>query len=73
MKERTTRIHILPDGSSIFEESAFTIEVEDEGAGEFLVLSSNEEACREGQIRIDSSDWPFIRDAMDRMFKEIKE
>lgn len=42
LKYRTTRIHLTPD--SILHERAFSVEIDINGAGEFLVISDNDNA-----------------------------
>ena len=70
---RITRLHLVPDGQPIFSEMAYSVEIDDEAAGEFVTLTSLEESCSPGQVRIDPSDWPALRDAIDRMIGECKE
>ena len=69
---RVTRLHIVPDGEPIFSEAAFSVEIDDEAGGEFVKLTSLEESCKPGQVRIDPSDWPALRDAIERMIAECK-
>lgn len=67
---RTLSVIILPKGLDIFHEMATTIEIEDEGGGEFLKVSQ----CRMDtqSILIDPNEWPHIRKAIDIMMKKIK-
>lgn len=51
-------------------ESETEVEIVDEGAGEFLLVS---QPMDDGAgIRIDGDEWPAIRDAIDNGFAEIK-
>ena len=67
LQTRTTRIHLTPD--SILHERAFSIEIDDEGAGEFLVIRG---VCEPGVLAIDVSEWPALRDAIDFMAKNVR-
>lgn len=65
---RVTRVHVLPEGEPIFSEQAFTVEIDDEAGGEFVVVRD----C-EGKIRLNPEEWPALRKAIDRMVKECRE
>lgn len=67
LQTRTTRFHLTPD--TIFHECAFSIEIDDEGGGEFLVIRS----CTErGSLSVDVDEWPALRDAIDFMSKNVR-
>ena len=67
MKTRTTRL-TLSHSEGIFE-----VEIVDEGTGEYVLVSCGlDRPPFEQSISIDPSEWPFLRDAIDRMFEEIK-
>lgn len=65
---RVTRLHVMPEGEPLFSEQAFTVEIEDEAGGEFVVVSD----C-EGKIRLNAEEWPELRRAIGRMVKECRE
>lgn len=65
LQTRVTRIHLTPD--SIFHERAFSIEIDDEGGGEFLAIRNDSQ-----QLDIDADEWPVLRDAIDSMFKNVR-
>lgn len=73
MIERVTRVHVLPKGEPIFCETAYVVEIEDEAAGEFVVISE-QRSCelKPGTIAIDPSDWVALRGAIDRMMETIQ-
>jgi len=55
----------------LFHESATSIEIVDEAAGEFLeVRQCNEDY--EGTIKIDVHEWPTLKAAIDKMIKECR-
>lgn len=62
---------VIPDGGSLFDESATEIEIVDEAAGEFVELSQSMEGY--GKIGIDPSDWPTLRAAIDSAIKQCKD
>lgn len=68
MKTRITKLTVTP--GELFHEMGFEIEIVDEASGEFVEVRSNSEGH---PLRIDCSEWPFLRDAIDRMFEEIAE
>lgn len=65
LKYRTTRIHLTP--GPIFHERAFIVEIADNGAGEFLVISNDTQ-----HLTIDPDDWPDLREAIDLMVKNVR-
>ncbi len=70
---RITAVTIIPEKSdSIRDDNATRIEIDDEGAGGFVVLTQPD--CREdGGIAITADDWPALRAAIERLFGEINE
>lgn len=69
---RTTRRVVTKKGAPIFDASATMIEIENEAAGEFVIISQCRVSERGDQIRIDPTEWPHIRDAIDRMIAECR-
>ena len=69
--QRTMSIMILPEGENIFCETATTIAVADDAAGEFLKISQCNDGIEKGKISVESEEWPAIRDGIDFMFAEI--
>ena len=69
---RITQITVAPAGQPIFAELATIIEIEDEAAGEFVIVK---QPGRDdpGKISISQEDWPVLRDAIDRMIGECRE
>ena len=64
---RVTRLHVLPEGEPLFSEKAFTVEIDDEAGGEFVVVHD-----WEGKIRLNPEEWPALRRAIGRMVKECR-
>lgn len=64
---RVTRLHVLPEGEPLFSEQAYTVEIDDEAGGEFVVVSD----C-EGKIRLNPEEWPALRRAINQMVKECR-
>lgn len=54
-------------------EYSTTIEIEDEGAGEFVMLTQPFASTKlsEGGIGITEEEWPTLRDAIEAAFEEI--
>jgi hypothetical protein len=69
---RITQLTILPKGKAIFDEESTQIEIEDEAAGEYVVIKQDYEPKGEQRIMIDPDEWPEIRRAVNRIMKEIE-
>lgn len=69
---RITQITIVPEKEPLFSETATEISINDEAAGEFVVIKQSA-STENGMIAITQEDWPAIRDAIDRMIKECRE
>ena len=66
-KTRITQITIVPEGEPIYSEGATRIEIDDEGAGEFVVVSQDK-----GKILIDPEEWRPLCEAINKMISECK-
>lgn len=71
--KRITEITILPIGEAIFHPQATKIKIDDEAAGEFLVIEQFHDEAKPGEIYIDEDNWPMIRDTIESMIADIKE
>lgn len=73
--ERITKITILPEGEPIFSEMATHIEVEDEAAGEYLIVSQDGGHVdrKPNSISISPEEWPKIKAAIDKMMESLRE
>lgn len=69
---RTTKLTITPNGDPIFSERGFTVEIDDEAAGEFIVVREND-APITGGIRIEPEQWEEIRQAIETLLADIQE
>ncbi len=67
---RTLKTVVMPEGDEIISENALTVEIINEGAGEFVELSSQHPEC--GPIRIDPDEWEAVKAEIDRTFNAIK-
>jgi hypothetical protein len=63
---------ILPEGESIFCETATTIAISDDAAGEFLKITQCNDESEKGEISLEQNEWPVVRAGIDMMFKEIE-
>jgi len=76
--QRITRITVLPAGEPLLCEKATHISIEDEAAGEFLVveqfsgcngkLGGDDEKPQ--KIRIDQAEWPALKAGIEKMLME---
>lgn len=67
---RITRLTVIPNGDPIFSETATNISIDDEAAGEFIVVEQDGDAA--AKIKIDKEEWPAIKAAIDLLMKELK-
>jgi hypothetical protein len=68
---RMTRFVVLPKDTPLFSRCATMIEIDDEGGGEYLVISQHPDAGSQ-RIKIDRTEWPDICKAIDRMIAECR-
>lgn len=72
LEVRPTQWTITPKGEPIFDERAITLKIEDEAAGEFLILENCGDCGKETGFRFDADDWPTLRALIDEAVKEVK-
>lgn len=68
MELRVTSITVCRPGETVDAVGATTVSIVEEGAGEFLLITR----FGDGKIAINPSEWPTIREAIDRMVKECR-
>jgi len=73
MKTHPIAWMIRPDGASLFDEHAIEIRLEDQAAGPFVVIKSQLDDLKPGEVSIDPSEWPTIRAAIDAAFEVANE
>lgn len=70
---RIARIVVVPIGEPIFSERATSIEIDDEGGGEFLKIAQHGgQANITKSICIDPDEWEFIKSEVDRMMASCR-
>jgi hypothetical protein len=67
-ESRITKKVVAMQGKAIYDESATVIEIDDEAAGEFIVLRQDD-----GKIKIDGDEWPAIRAAIDELVADLRD
>jgi len=70
MKARVTQYTIAPEGEPIFHERAYTVTIDDQAAGEYVVIHSMDEDA--GKLTVDPQDWPALREAIDTLIRECQ-
>ena len=68
---RVTRLVVLPEGKPLYAEAATTVEIDDEAAGEFVIV--RQDGRTDNSIAIDPDEWPELRAAIDRLVGDCKE
>lgn len=66
---RVTTITIVPKGEPITAEGAFVIEIDDEGAGEYVRMQNTD---GQGSFLVDKECWPAVRRAVDRLIRDCR-
>jgi hypothetical protein len=61
-----------PENVPIFSERNFTITIDDDAAGEYIVLQSQQEALKAGEIKIDADEWDELKESIDVMVAACK-
>ena len=69
MKPRITRLTIVNEGEPLFSQYGYTIEIEDEAAGEYIQVTDHQE---NNKITFNPEDWPAIRSAINKMVKRCQ-
>lgn len=66
---RVTSLAVFQEGETLFSEMTTTVSIDDEAAGEFVVV---EQVGRTdiGKIAINPEEWPALRSAINRMVKQ---
>jgi hypothetical protein len=63
---RITQYTIVPKGKPIFDESATDVLIEDEAAGEFIIIRQGSK-----EVRIDPIEWGYVKGVVDRLVEDI--
>lgn len=68
-KERVVQIMVHQESHESILDDGFFICIEDEGAGEFIKITST---STHGSILFDPSEWKFLKKSIDKMVKKCK-
>lgn len=68
---RTTEVTVVRTGKPVFDESAITVGIDDEAAGEFVTVRQS--VSQNGELQIDPREWPAVREAIDKMVDECRD
>lgn len=69
MKTRITQLTVT--SGDIYAEDATILEIDEAGGGEYVTMRQPESGYN--HLIFDHRNWPAVRDAMDQLFKLIKE
>lgn len=72
MAMRTVAVIVGPEGADLFDERNTRIELEDDGAGEYVVVKQPEQV-KPGHILIGPEEWPALCEAIDKMIKACRD
>ena len=71
--KQVTRVSVRPEGEPLFSHLNTNIEIDDEAAGQFVVISQvngHTDDIKRG-VAIDRDEWPIIRGAIDEMVERL--
>ena len=68
---RTIGLLVAPQGESIFSDCITEIRIDDDAAGEYVVVRQNDRP--DNSIAITPDEWPTIRAAIDQMIAACRE
>lgn len=69
---RVTAVIVAPVGESTFSEMATMVSIEDDAAGEYVVVRQDGRIDF-GKIAIDQAEWPALRAAIDSMIEKCRD
>ena len=69
IKERITQITLAPEGEPIFSEFTTTIKLDDEAAGEFLILVQDNEDLEKGEVKFYLEEWEVVDKAVRKLIE----
>ncbi len=69
LETRTTTVTIAPPGEPATYESAIIVEIDDEGAGEYVRIQN---ADGQGSFTVDPECWPAVRRAINRLIRDCR-
>lgn len=61
---------LVGDGKPLFDETGYSIRLDDIAGGEFVIVESNDEDY--GKIAIDPENWESLKSAIDRAISECR-
>lgn len=70
-RARVVGLMVLPEGEPLHCDRSTRVEITDEAAGEFVVVTQSTD-CSSGRIELDPGEWPVLRAAIDRMIRECR-
>lgn len=62
---------VKPKGADLFAETVTKIERTDEAAGQFLLISQQDDQIKPGTIRLNMEEWPALKLAIEAAFDAI--
>ena len=68
---RVLKVGLFPKGEPLFSEHGITVAIEDEGAGEYVVVKS-QAIDREEGVCINPDEWPTLRSVIDYMVGQCR-
>jgi hypothetical protein len=69
---RVVELAVGPEGCDLCDAAVTRVRIEDEAAGEFVVVTQQRDDNSNQNIAIAHDEWPAIMDAIDRMVKACR-
>lgn len=71
-KIRTISLLVNRKDEPIFAEGATEVRIEDEAAGEYVMVIQHCDELKPGEVSIDPAAWPKLRKAIDRLVSKCR-
>lgn len=69
---RVVELAVGPEGCDLFDAAVTRVRIEDEAAGEFVVVTQQRSDSSDQKIAIDPDEWPALMDAINKMVRECR-
>jgi len=68
-KRRITQMHVMPEGQDLFSKEAYSVEINDHGGGEYVIVTDMAEG---GEIAIDLYSWDALKHTIEEMIMQCR-
>jgi hypothetical protein len=72
-ESRVLKVGLMRTGQSVFSDGVYTVEIDDQAGGEFVVVRQLTDTAAGEKLEIDPQQWPALRAEIDRMVAECRD